>query len=203
MLDQLPLEILNIVASNLSQSDCYHLTLASKTTYNGCVSRLYDSIIIDSSNQIFHEELVNFTDVVEYQDKKYKSTVIKTCNGLKHFFKTVDKNQSLLRMVNHIRVIKLPDHFIEFELAKDFKNLFGKLPNLKGCDFQYNSCFININDLISRLPHQDRLVELTGDFTTTMSLKKRKLNGLTTLSSISPSLELQKLSLINWRTLNF
>ncbi|ODV93772.1 hypothetical protein PACTADRAFT_35524 [Pachysolen tannophilus NRRL Y-2460] len=208
MIDNLPVELLSVVIDCLPQTDCYHLLLTNKSLSSIVRKKLYRAIIIDSSTNYYHKELLDFNDLslikYSYNDKivckYYKSTVIRTNHGLKLFFKTLFKNPSLIGFVEYLEIYKkLPDHLLEFELLKYFKKLFPLLINLKSLNFHYNSCFINLLELINYLPkNNDRLIAINGDFSVNQRQKKSLQNNLSIKNLNDNFKNLNKISIENF-----
>ncbi|OWB65871.1 hypothetical protein B5S33_g4703 [[Candida] boidinii] len=229
MIQLLPNEIIQIIIEQLSQSDCFHLCIVNKNFNELCLPKLYRSITIDSKLTIYHNEL-NFTNDLRklpsnidyYNNKKdnnsilkpnfTKITIIKTYYGLKRFFKTVLNNLNLINLINYLEISKnLPDNFIEIEFIKNLKDyLFPNLNNLKFLIFHYQSCFLNLNNLILSLPEFNRnvphinsnnLLKIDCDFLDLNNEKRRKLSSPSSLSRQPKNQIYNKLKSLNQLTL--
>lgn len=141
-IEQLPYELRQSIANELSQFDCLNLLLTSKTMYESTMPRLYQHIIVDQHYSGFNKE---------YDFKKHNpvdgmnSTGRFACSYIRtpySFKKLVNPNgnslpmkessyRNCLRYIKMLLCINLPDslntydHKIYNSLKEFFNNLYG------------------------------------------------------------------------------
>ncbi|AOA67221.1 Hypothetical protein PAS_chr2-2_0312 [Komagataella phaffii GS115] len=206
MIDRLPLEIRSVVAQNLPQTDKFHLLLTSKKLYRSTIDSVYESIVIDGNMIYFHPELSSYlyqrNSSIEGSGNAFV-TLIHTYHGLKSFCKRLIKDPKLISKIRYFEISNnLPDNFIEFEIYEYLIKIFPVMTNLRFLTVNYNSCYINLNAFLMKLPETARMQIkcIEGDFTSnvlmhgpTASIKDN--NDLIRISSNSlSSLKLYNLS---------
>ncbi|KAH3668990.1 hypothetical protein OGAPHI_002745 [Ogataea philodendri] len=139
MLASLPNELVLEICDGLSQADCFHLMLCSRSLYKCGLRRLYRSIIVDSSDICLEQCFEDYYGTRDLCGSKVRSTRVRTSYGTKQLVRTLSETEHCL-LVERIEI----KQEVELPMAR----CLFKMINLKCADIP-NAGFLSNLDLRS------------------------------------------------------
>lgn len=190
----LPVEVLDQVASYLPPADALHLAYTSKAFYKVVQPRLYTSITVDSNKYPHDHEVIKKNSLSKVpgvfgcRGTSVKPTKIKSLYGLHLVFKNLRENPQLCHHIQVLTFCNIIPDIPEVELFDNLAAIFPRLTNLRVLSWLAILVFLSC-ELISLLP--SHLVLLTGNFKgyegwlmNPMFLRELNVSGFNTVGNL-------------------